>query len=66
MSLTSNFHAPLPGMSALYYCISCKKSFRAVVPETKITDIFTKGHSIKKVKCPDCKKLCGLDPKIQY
>lgn len=32
MNPVSNFHRPLPDDSAKYYCITCKKSFTAQVP----------------------------------
>lgn len=63
---SSNFHQPLPGDSAIYYCNNCKKSFSAKVPENHILNIFKRINHHGMVKCPDCKKLCFLDPKIQY
>ncbi|MBQ0003674.1 MAG: hypothetical protein KBT21_09080 [Treponema sp.] len=66
MKLTSNFRNPLPGENATYYCIHCKKSFSAKVPDEGIIDIFRKITNQRRVKCPDCKKPCGLDPRIRY
>lgn len=62
----SNFHRPLLGESAKYYCIYCKRSFVAKIPQTGIGNIFKKISTQGRVKCPDCKRLCGLDPRIQY
>lgn len=66
MNPTSNFHSPLTGESAMYYCYHCKKSFSAKVPGEGIINIFKKITNQGRVKCPDCKKFCCLDPKIQY
>lgn len=66
MNPVSNFHRPLPGDSAKYYCIYCKKSFIAKIPQTDIGNILKKLSNQGRVKCPDCKRLCGLDPRIQY
>ena len=66
MNPVSNFHRPLPGESAKYYCIYCKKSVVAKIPQTSIGNIFKKISIQGRVKCPACKRLCGLDPRIQY
>lgn len=66
MNSPSNFHQPLPGETAMFYCWNCKKSFEAKVPQPGILAIFKKKSAIGTVKCPDCKKNCGLDPKIKY
>ena len=66
MNPVSNFHRPLPGDSAKYYCITCKKSFTAQVPDEGIFSILKKLSNQGRVKCPACKRLCGLDPRIQY
>ena len=66
MNPVSNFHRSLPGDSAKYYCITCKKSFTALVPDEGIFSILKKLSNQGRVKCPDCKRLCGLDPRIQY
>lgn len=66
MKLTSNFRNPLPGENATYYCIHCKKSFSAKVPDEGIIDMFRKITNQRRVKCPACKRLCGLDSGIQY
>lgn len=42
MNPVSNFHRPLPGDSAKYYCITCKKSFTAQVPNEGIFSILKK------------------------
>jgi len=62
----SNFHNPVPGNYAMYYCIHCKKSFQAKVPKETILTALKKISNSGSVKCPDCKKPCGLDPKIKY
>ncbi len=61
----NNFHPPMPGDKAMFYCMNCKKSFSATVPGNGIAGIFNKLANHGQVKCPDCKKPCGLDPKIQ-
>lgn len=66
MNPTSYFHPPFPGDTARFYCFHCKKSFNAKVPEKGIFSVFQKFSNQGRVKCPDCKKLCGLDPRIQY
>lgn len=66
MNPTSNFRQPLPGESAMYYCIQCKKSFKAKIPDDGIFSIFRRKSNQHRVKCPDCKKPCILDPTILY
>ena len=66
MNTTSNFHKPIPGDKAMYYCNHCKKSFSAKVPEYDIINIIKKVINHGFVKCPDCKSPCSLDPRIQY
>jgi len=66
MNPVSNFRRPLPGESAKYYCLNCKKSFTAQVPEEGIFSILKNLSKQGRVKCPDCKRPCGLDPRIQY
>lgn len=66
MNPISNFRRPLPGESAKYYCIYCKRSFIAKIHQTGISNIFKKISIQGRVKCPTCKRLCGLDPRIQY
>ena len=66
MNETSNFHRPMPGDNAMYYCFYCKKSFSAKVPEDGILSILKKVLNHGLVKCPDCKRPCNLDSRIQY
>ena len=66
MNMTSNFHRPMPGDKAMYYCFQCKKSFSAIVPEDGVFTFLKKITKQGVVKCPDCKKPCNLDPRIQY
>lgn len=62
----SNLFPPRSGETALFYCHKCKKNFSAKIPSPGILDIFKSSFGKAKVKCPDCKNLCGLDPKIKY
>lgn len=66
MNTTSNFHKPMPGDKAMYYCNHCKKSFSAKVPGDGIFSIVKKVINHGLVKCPYCKRPCNLDPRIQY
>ena len=66
MNPVSIFHRPLPGDSARYYCSTCQKSFTAEVANEGIFSMLKKLSNQGRVKCPACKRLCGLDPRIQY
>lgn len=65
MNITERFHLPLLGDTATYFCLNCKKSFAATVPELRFFDIFRRTM-INRARCPNCNKLCTLDPKTQY
>lgn len=64
MNHVSNFHIPLPGEIAIYYCWNCKKNFSAKVPEDRTLSLIF--NSRLRVRCPDCKTYCSLSPMIQY